>query len=105
MTPLKVAGFQWDRANRTKCEKHGVSAAAIEDIFQRAVTVFPDPAHSNDEERFKAIGRTNDGRSVLLVFTVRTHRDVTYIRPISARYMHKKEVAHFEKETARAQKR
>jgi uncharacterized DUF497 family protein len=105
VTRLAVTGFLWDRANRIKCEKHGVPIATIEDVFQRPVAVFPDPAHSHKEERFKAIGKTEGGRSVLMVFTLRTRRGDTYIRPISARYMHQKEVEHYEKEVARAQER
>jgi uncharacterized protein len=87
-----TAGFQWDRANRFKCEKHGVPLATIEGIFRRPIAVFPDPTHSEGEKRFKAIGKTEDGRSVLMVFTLQTRRGKTFIRPISARYMHKKEV-------------
>ena len=37
-----------------------------------------------------------------LVFTLRKRGVETLIRPISARYMHKKEVQHYEKETAPA---
>lgn len=77
-----------------------MSIAAIEDIFRRAVAVHPDPAHSIKEDSFKAIGKSADRRSVLMVFTLRTHRGDTLIRPISARYMHKKEIDHYEKEVA-----
>jgi uncharacterized DUF497 family protein len=31
---MQVAGFDWDEGNRSKCQKHGVSPAAIEDISQ-----------------------------------------------------------------------
>ena len=31
---LVVAGFDWDRGNRDKCRKHGVSLAEIEQIFE-----------------------------------------------------------------------
>ncbi|MBF6561225.1 MAG: BrnT family toxin [Candidatus Binataceae bacterium] len=105
MTRLSFTGFQWDRANRLKCEKHGVPIAAIEELFRRPVAIFPDPAHSDQEERFKAIGKTDDRRSVLMVFTLRRRRADVFIRLISARYMHKREVDHYEKEAARAQER
>jgi predicted DNA binding CopG/RHH family protein len=49
--------------------------------------VFPDPEHSNREERFKAIGRTEAGRAMLIVFTLRVRGGETLIRPISARYI------------------
>lgn len=104
MNPV-VAGFDWDDANRDKCRKHGISLAAIESLFRRPVSVFPDPAHSTVETRFKAIGTTDDGRSVLIVFTLRRRGGDTLIRPISARYMHRKEIEHFEEEAAKAAKR
>jgi len=102
---IRAVGIEWDSGNRDKCQQHGVSLAAVESLFQRPLAVFPDPAHSDDEERFKAIGRTDDGRSVLIVFTLRTQGRETFIRPISARYMHQREVAYYEEATAKAEKR
>jgi uncharacterized protein len=67
------------------------------------VAVFPDPAHSDKEDRFKRSERSMMDAEFLIVFTLRTRCGDTYIRPISARYMHKKEVEHYEKEVARAQ--
>lgn len=104
MEPL-VSGFEWDDANRDKCRKHGVSVAAIESLFQRPIAVFPDPAHSWGETRFKAIGKTGEGRNVLIVFTLRARAGEIFIRPISARYMHSKEVAYYEKEAAKTAQR
>jgi uncharacterized DUF497 family protein len=94
-----VAAFEWDRGNREKSQKHGVSVAAIESAFRRAIAIFPDAVHSTSEERFKAIGRTEEGRHVLIVFALRTRNGETRIRPISARYMHRKEIEYYE-ETA-----
>jgi uncharacterized protein len=102
---MTVAGFEWDKGNSQKCQKHGVSIAAIESIFSQPLAVFPDPTHSHHEERFKAIGKTHEGRHVLIVFTLRKRRGTRLIRPISARYMHRKEIEHYEKEIARSQKR
>ncbi len=102
---MRVAGFDWDEGNRSKCQKHGVSTAAVESLFQRPIAVLPDPLHSKSEERFKAIGKTAKGRGIFLVFTLRTRRGKTLIRPISARYMHRKEMDHYEKETATLAKR
>ena len=67
--------------------------------------MLPDPLHSKSEERFKAIGKSDNGCWVFLVFTLRTRRGKRFVRPISARFMHKKEVEHYEKETAAIQKR
>ena len=100
-----IAGFDWDQGNRQKCQKHGVSVAAVEAMFHHPIAVFPDPAHSRGEDRFKAIGRSDEGRHILIVFTLRTQRGETFIRPISARYMHKREIDYYEEEAARAQKR
>lgn len=102
---LAVAGFEWDTANREKCQKHGVPLPVIERLFHGPLAVFPDPAHSDAEERFKAIGQTDDGRGALIVFTLRTQGDQAFIRPVSARYMHRKEVEHYEKATAKAAQR
>ncbi len=99
-----VAGFDWD-GNRDKCQLHGLSMAVIEHLFHNPIGVFPDPAHSAREERFRAIGRAEDGRYVLVVFTPRMVRGDTLIRPISARYMHRRESDYYEKEVARAAQR
>jgi uncharacterized DUF497 family protein len=93
-----LAGFDWDAANRKKCEKHGVSIAEIERLFVRTVLLVPDHVHSREEIRIRAIGRTETGRSAFLVFTIREQGGKRFIRPISARFMHSKEVASYEKE-------
>lgn len=95
---LQVDGFDWDRGNRGKCQKHGLSVAIIESLFTRPIAVLPDAAHSQKERRFKAIGRTEEGRYVFVVFTLRHKANGTLIRPISARYMHQREVRAYEKE-------
>ena len=71
----------------------------IESLFYRPISVLPDPNHSHAEERFRAIGRTVRGRHVFVVFTLRLRDGDVFIRPISARYMHQKEVEHYEKAT------
>ena len=76
---LGVAGFDWDRGNRDKCQQHGVPLPTIESLFLGPLSVFPDPEHSDMEERFKAIGRTKDGRGVLIVFTLRRQEGDTLI--------------------------
>lgn len=97
-----VGGFDWDAGNRIKCRKHGLSMGEIESLFHRPLGVFPDSAHSAGEERFKAVGKTDSGRGVLVAFTLRRHSGTMLIRPISARYMHAKEVAYYEEEIAKA---
>jgi uncharacterized DUF497 family protein len=60
--------------------------------------VVPDRTHSFNEQRIRAIGKTESGRSIFIVFTIRERGGKRFIRPISARYMHRKEVRHYEKE-------
>ena len=93
-----VAGFDWDAGNLEKCRKHGVSRAEIEALFLNPPAVFMDDRHSASEKRFKAAGKGHANRMIFLVFTLRSRSGRTYIRPISARYMHKKEVQRYEKE-------
>jgi uncharacterized protein len=99
---IPVAGFEWDRANRDKCRKHGVSIAAIEGAFRRPIAVYPDPAHSQQEERFKAVGITENRRHVPIVFTLRRQEGRLLLRPISARFMHAKEIKYYEETIAKA---
>ena len=98
-----IAGFDWDIGNQEKCCKHGVSLPEIESLFACAIAVLPDPAHSQTETRFKAIGRTPKGRGIFIVFTLRAKQGRTYIRPVSARYMHKNEIEDYEKAIPRTE--
>jgi uncharacterized DUF497 family protein len=93
-----ATGFDWNYGNRDKCQSHGVSIAEIESIFRESIALLPDPRHSKAKERFKAIGRSAAGRHILVVFTLRKRGDAVLIRPISARYMHGKEIKHYEKQ-------
>jgi uncharacterized DUF497 family protein len=98
MENVQISGFQWDEGNRAKCQKHGVSIEAIESLFQNPVAILPDETHSQEEQRFRAIGKTVEGRTVFVIFTQRQQGKDIFIRPISARYMHNKEVAAYEEE-------
>lgn len=62
------------------------------------MAVLPDAAHSQQEQRFRAIGRTPAGGAMFIVFTVRQSNGDVLIRPISARYMHANEVQAYEKD-------
>jgi len=99
----RVAGFDWDEANRAKCTRHGVSIDEIESVFQGEVWVFPDVAHSDRESRLLGIGRTATARFVFVAFALRVRDGERWIRPISARYMHAKEIRHYQAEVARRQ--
>ena len=93
----KISGFDWDDGNCQKCQKHGVSIEEIEALFfSPKVAVAPDIKHSEVEERFLAIGVSTKGRYLLVAFTFRETQEEKLIRPISARYMHEKEVQKYE---------
>ena len=84
--------FDWDDGNRVKVQKHGMSLAEIEGFFRLGPRVAPDPAHSTGETRHIAVGRTEENRPAFVAFCWRDGR----IRPISARYMHAREVRRYE---------
>jgi uncharacterized protein len=67
---MEFDGFDWDRGNRAKCQKHGLSIAEIECVFSQPVMVLPDKENPQGEERFRAIGTTSKGRKVFVVFYV-----------------------------------
>jgi uncharacterized DUF497 family protein len=85
----KATGFEWDRGNLEKSwRKHRVSAAECEQIFfSQPLILAPDVKHSQAEARFYALGQTDAGRPLFVVFTLRG----TLIRVISARDMSRKE--------------
>lgn len=91
---MKSAGFDWDAGNWPKCGKHGVSREEIEQVLLGEPVVMKDP--HPDEPRMRAIGQTEAGRYVFLVFMLRRMKSQTWLRPISARYMHQKEIDHYE---------
>ena len=90
-----VVGFDWDDGNLYKNEKkHGLKWQEIEEVFfNRPLLVNEDKKHSEKEERCFALGVTNSGKRVYVVFTKRGDR----IRVISARLMNKKERSIYEK--------
>jgi uncharacterized protein len=91
----QCSGFVWDNDNLLKNEiKHGVDWIECEQIFfNRPLIINDDFAHGDFEERYLALGRTDQGRRLFLVFTIKKHA----IRVISARDMTKREKAHYEK--------
>ena len=96
---MLIAGFDWDDGNWPKCGRHGVSVEEIEEVFRSDPWVFPDPQHSTRETRMLAIGQVvSTGRYVFVAFTLRRFGENRRIRPISARYMHAREIAHYERQ-------
>ncbi len=85
----ECTGFDWDQGNLEKnWVSHEVSAAECEQIFfNLPLVVTDDLKHSQKENRFYALGQTDTGRLLFLVFTMRRK----LIRVISARDMNRKE--------------
>jgi uncharacterized DUF497 family protein len=88
--------FDWDEGNWPKCGKHGVSKAEIEYVFRHRPLVRPDRTPQDEETRYNAVGINEEGRHIFIVFTLRTKSGYRLVRPISARYMHRKEVERYE---------
>ena len=85
----RVVGFEWDQGNARKNERHGVSQSEAEQVFFDAkLFVAPDASHSMGESRYHALGSTLGDRLLHVTFTLRA--DMTRIRVISARDMHRK---------------
>ncbi len=81
-------GFEWDEHNANKIwAKHQVSPAECEHVFFNSPLLASGAERSFDEKRFYALGQTEAGRLLFVVFTLR--RDL--IRVISARDMSRKE--------------
>ncbi len=94
----RIAGFEWDDGNWPKCGQHGVSQIEIEQVLSTAPLVLPDRRPQDAETRFNAVGKNQSGRHVFVVFTLRGTQGRRLVRPISARYMHAKETASYERQ-------
>ncbi len=92
----RIAGFQWDEGNSRKItKKHSVTQAEAEQVFlNHPLLTVADTKHSQTEQRFTALGRTDDGRCLHVTYTLRA--DGTLIRVISARDVNRKERAVYE---------
>jgi len=74
--------------------KHNVNDKETEEVFfDKKRYIFKDKLHSNNEERFRIIGKTKRQRLLFIVFTIRGNK----IRIVSARDINKKEVYLYEK--------
>ena len=82
-------GFQWDAGNADKnWDLHQVSQAECEQIFfNRPILVALDDTHSQGKPRYAVVGRTNAGRRLSVIVTIRE----TLVRVISARDVSRRE--------------
>ncbi|EFI35849.1 protein of unknown function DUF497 [Desulfonatronospira thiodismutans ASO3-1] len=85
----KVTGFDWDEGNFDKnLIKHDVQNWECEQVFfNKPLIILDDHRHSLVEKRLAAFGKTDGGRLLTMIFTIRK----SLIRVISARDMNKKE--------------
>jgi uncharacterized DUF497 family protein len=98
LATLEHDGLDWDEGNSAKIETR-VSLEVIEDFFKQELLIKEDLRHSFSEERFLAMGYTKDPKRCLFVaYTIRTKGAEKLIRPISARFTHKKEEEAYERE-------
>lgn len=88
--------FEWDsRKSAINLRKHGVSFADAGTVFgdEFAIT-FPDPDHSDQEDRYITIGWSNLHRLLMVAHTDRGEK----IRIVSARELTKAERKEYEEE-------
>jgi len=91
---IKPIRFDWDDSNLTKnYEKHNVTWEETENIFSNEpITIKDDDTHSTIEKRYNALGNTQKGRQLFVVFTLRDNK----VRVISARDLSRKERSMYE---------
>ena len=90
---MKYLSFSWDeKKNQDNQEKHGVSFEEAKTVFfdENAVQ-YPDPDHSDDEDRFLMVGHSYKFRTLIVCHCYR--EDEFEIRIISARKLSKKELS------------
>ncbi|MBI5614404.1 BrnT family toxin [Candidatus Gottesmanbacteria bacterium] len=89
--------FEWDIGNSSKSlKKHRVTDQEAEEAFFDQYKVqFTDAIHSQSEERFILIGRSNSKKILYIAYTIRKNK----VRIISARILNKKEQYLYEKGT------
>ena len=83
-----LSGFDWDDGNSTKSwERHQVTQPEQEEVFFNRPVFLMDAKAAERERRYNVLGRTNNGRLLSVIFTIRRG----LARPISARPMSRKE--------------
>jgi uncharacterized DUF497 family protein len=101
MSPIleNCEGFDWDEGNSNKnWHRHRVTDGECEEVFFNfPLIVANDRDHSGKENRFAALGRTDDHRRLFIAFAIRR----SLVRIISARDMNKNENRRYEEEIKR----
>ena len=86
--------FEWDAHKATSnLTKHGVSLEEAATVFGDPASItIPDPAHSQAEARFVILGRSHQGRLLVVIHTERGDN----IRIICARQAGRRERKQYE---------
>jgi uncharacterized protein len=84
-----IGSFDWDKGNSDKNKKkHDVTKKECEEIFfNEPLILLDDESHSSKEQRWGALGKTDNDRLLAIYFTIRNKK----IRVISARNQSKKD--------------
>lgn len=97
-TPI-VYHFEWDTAKaRTNLKKHGVSFRAATAVFRDALALTTyDDEHSEDEERWVTLGRTENGPYLVVIHTfAQVSEAEIHVRIVSARAADRQEIRDYE---------
>lgn len=91
---MAPVGFDWDKGNREKnWVKHRVTMEECEQVFGNGPRLIADdPGHSRGEVRYSMLGKTDGGRRLRVIYTIRGDS----VRVISARDQSKKERSKYE---------
>ena len=88
--------FEWNLAKaRSNFKKHGVSFEGAQSVFyDEYARQFIDDEHSDEEERFVMLGKSNNSRVLIVCHCERSEGNV--LRIISARKATSKERKHYQ---------
>jgi uncharacterized protein len=84
---FSAAQFDWDAGNWPKCGRRGVSKSDVESAVQSARFAITDPFE--EERRLRVVGLAQNCRHVFVALTIRVKDQLSLVRPISARFMHR----------------
>lgn len=92
--------FEWDEnKNQINKQKHGIAFEEAQTVFydEQALLEY-DELHSENEDRFRILGRSDEGKILLVVHCI---REETIIRIISSRKATAREKAGYERSIRR----
>jgi hypothetical protein len=71
----KPLNFEWDKGNKEKSLlKHGITNGEAEEVFLNFNLICADPKHSDIEERFNILGKSDNGKLILSCYTMRNNK-------------------------------